>query len=309
MDKHGRKFRKLRVSLIDACNMRCFYCMPEHPRFLDTKKLLNKNQIFDICSNLINLGIDEIRLTGGEPLLRKDFLTIVDKLSSLPLKKLALTTNAIKLDEFLLPLQQTSLSTLNISLDSLNQQSFEKITKNRDLHRIIDNIIRAKELGFKIKINTVLLKGINEHEIEDFINFSKKYEIPVRFLETMKIGEMLAHYDQYYLPVDNIIKKIQLQHTLTRCLDNHDSTSFNYILENGAQIGFIASESKPFCGTCSRLRLSATGNLYPCLFVDKGPNLIDLPAEDYPQLIQDFIHKKPNKRLNLVERPMYSIGG
>lgn len=309
IDKHQRTLKKLRVSLLDACNMRCFYCMPEHPTFLTSDKLLSSNQIFEICSNLVSFGIDEIRLTGGEPLLRPDFLTIVEKLSTLSLSKLALTTNGLKLKNILPSLVNTKLKNINISIDSLDPENFHKITKYDGLPIVLDAAISARKMGFNVKVNTVLLRGINDHEIEKFITFSKEHDINVRFLEAMKIGTMLKDYDKYYIPVDEVIKRIQSTNQMTRIHDTKDSTSFNFSLDNGAKIGFIASESKSFCGECSRLRLGATGIIYPCLFVDEGPSLKNIPVSDYPYILKQLIDKKPFERIAKIEKPMYAIGG
>jgi cyclic pyranopterin phosphate synthase len=283
--------------------------MPEDPHFMAKKKLLSHQQIFEICNNLTEFGIDEIRLTGGEPLLRPDFLIIAERLSTLPLEKLALTTNALKLFKILPDLVQTNLKNINISLDSLDPKKFSAITKSSELKLVLDSISKALDLGFKVKINTVLLKGINDNEIEDFIQFSKFNNVEVRFLETMKIGEMLKSYDQYYLPVEKVIDQIKSKHSLTTIATTPDSTSFNYLLENGARIGFVASESKAFCGQCSRLRLGATGNLYPCLFVDEGPSLKNISISDYPTLLNNLMTKKPHERLALTNRAMHEIGG
>lgn len=309
IDKHQRKLKKLRVSLLDACNMRCFYCMPEHPTFLTSDKLLSSNEIFEICSNLVSFGIDEIRLTGGEPLLRPDFLTIVEKLSTLSLSKLALTTNGLKLKKLLPSLVNTKLKNINISVDSLDPENFHKITKYDGLDLVLDAVITAKKMGFNVKVNTVLLGGVNDHELESFINFSKNYDVNVRFLEAMKIGEMLKDYNKHYLPAEDVIQRIQSKYQMTKINDSKDSTSFNYILDNGATIGFIASESKSFCGECSRLRLGATGTIYPCLFVDEGPNLKNIPVSEYPFILERLMDKKPFERILKIEKPMYAIGG
>jgi cyclic pyranopterin phosphate synthase len=283
--------------------------MPEHPKFLSHDKLLTSNQIFEICSNLVSFGIDEIRLTGGEPLLRPDFLTIVEKLSTLSLSKLALTTNGIKLKDILPGLVNTNLKHINISVDSLDEKTFYKITKHNGLNEILDSVITAKKLGFNVKINTVLLRGVNDHELDDFINFSKEYDINVRFLEAMKIGTMLNIYDDYTIHTDEFISRLAVKHSMVQINDAKDSTSFNYKLANGAIIGFIASESKSFCGECSRLRLGATGTLYPCLFVDKGPTLKNISVLEYPVILQNLINKKPFERPYKTEKPMYAIGG
>jgi cyclic pyranopterin phosphate synthase len=309
IDKHQRRLKKLRVSLLDECNMRCLYCMPEHPIFLAKNKLLSSNQIFEICSNLVNLGISEIRLTGGEPLLRPDFVTITEKLSTLSLTKLAVTTNGLKLKNILPYISSSNLKHINISIDSLDAKNFHKITKSDGLHLVLDAVLSAKKLGINVKVNTVLLRGVNDHEIEAFINFSKEHDINVRFLEAMKIGTMINDHNKYFLPASEIIDQIKLSHKMTITKDSKDSTSFNFNLNNGAKIGFIASESKSFCGECSRLRLGATGILYPCLFVDNGASLKDIPFTEYPYIIEKLIEKKPIERVLQIEKPMYAIGG
>jgi cyclic pyranopterin phosphate synthase len=283
--------------------------MPENPSFLPQAKLLSSDQLFAICSNLVDLGIDEIKLTGGEPLLRPDFLLIVQKISDLSIEKLSLTTNAIKLKKILPVLQQTKLKHINISIDSLDPKKFAYITKYDGLAEILDAVEMACNLGFQVKVNTVLLSGVNDNEIEDFISFSRKFNINIRFLEAMNIGEMVKTYQQYYLPVKTVINQIQQSHTMRKLQAPFDSTSFNYILENGAQIGFIASESKAFCAQCSRLRLGANGMLYPCLFVEHGINLKNIEVTEYPYLLEKLMHKKPVERVTLIDRPMYAIGG
>ncbi len=309
IDKHGRNIKKLRLSLLDACNMNCFYCMPEKMQFMKKNNWMSANEIFAASQNLVDLGIKEIRLTGGEPTLRSDFLEIADKLSLLPLDKLALTTNGLKLNEYLKDLRETKLSAVNISLDSLNKNKFREITKTDQFETVMHSIMNAKEFGLNVKINAVLLKGINDSEIDDFINFSKKYAIPVRFLEVMKIGEMIKYYDQHFLKGQFLIDHLELNYEVSKEISPKDSTSINFKLTNGAQIGLIASETMSFCGQCSRLRMGADGTVYPCLFVDSGVSIKGKTFLETKEILSNLINNKPIERINQVSKAMHAIGG
>lgn len=272
------------------------------------KNLLAKEEIYHLAKSLITFGIEEIRLTGGEPLLRADFLDIVRLLSPLPLKSLGLTTNGVKLKKYLKDLRETNLRSINISLDSLNRETFLKMSRSDCLEQVMESIFWAKELGFKVKINTVIMKGLNDHEIEDFTKFSGKYGIEVRFLEVMKIGVMVPMFSQYFISADEMMKKISHFNPEKKIMPK-DSTSFNFNLSNGAQIGFIASESKPFCGGCSRLRMGPDGKVYPCLMVDAGISLRGKNHQEIKEILTKTIGLKPTHRIERVERPMYQIGG
>lgn len=308
-DKEGRWIHKLRVSLLDACNMRCLYCMPEDAVFNSKNNWPKKNEIVDICSNLVSLGMDEIRLTGGEPLLRPDVMEIINELSKLPLNKLAMTTNAILLKKYLPQLKKTKCKSLNISLDSLDRINFHKITKADKLESILESIFMAQEFGFHVKINMVLLRGLNDHEVEDFIEFSAKNNIEVRFLELIKIGVAVDYFSQYFIPADEVIDRIKAKWEMKTQEVPFDSTSFKYNLSNGAEIGFVASESKPFCSGCSRLRLGPDGHLRPCLMINDGPSLRGLEPKEYPEFLERVMALKPTGRIEELNQPMHQIGG
>ena len=308
-DKYLRHIHKLRVQLTDACNFRCFYCMPENIKFKKKSELLTKDQIISISSELVNLGIDEIRVTGGEPTIRQEFKEIVSGLSKLKLKKLGLTTNAFNLTEHLDFLKTTNCHYINISLDSLNPHKFGEITKTNYFPQVIKSILKSKELNFETKINVVVSRGINDDEILDFINFSADNNIEVRFLELMKIGPAYEMNPHLFISANEMISKIKTIHQLKKIKVSKDSTSFNYSTESGAKIGFIASESQPFCNTCSRLRLSATGMLRACLMSEDGINLKDVDKSQYSQIIKNVIAMKPIERIDYIKQSMNQIGG
>ena len=312
VDSHGRRMKKLRLNLLDACNMRCMYCMPEDQKFNKLSDLLTPEQIKTIVTNLTQFGIEEVRLTGGEPLMHPQFREILSALKKCDLKKLAITTNAILLDKEMDFLIENNIKNLNISFDSLNENSFNFITKTITFQQVLNSILKANDLGFNIKINAVMMKNINFEEIDQFLEFSSKHNIEVRFLELMKIGQALQHYERHFVSADQIIEKISENWKLTKVPMPNDSTSFNYIATNGekkAKIGFIASESKPFCGGCSRLRLSNKGVLRPCIMINEGPNISETPIEQYSAVLNELINKKPNYRIEETKIKMNEIGG
>lgn len=309
IDPQGRHIHKLRLGLLDACNFRCVYCMPQNPKFLPKDKLMKREEIFRIAQNLVNLGIDEIRLTGGEPTLRTDFLDIVKDLSELELNNFGLTTNGLHVEKLIPELAKTKLKSINFSLDSLNKVGFQAMTGSPHLEKVLESIFMAKELGFKVKLNAVLMKGINDREIKDFVEFSGRYDIEVRFLELMRIGEARDHFDKHFISAGEVIKDLEAASVLRPVSLPIDSTSFNYLLDNGANIGFIASESRPFCGGCSRLRLSPEGQIRPCLMKSEGFSLVGKNEEEISELLVKTMALKPIDRIYDVSQPMNQIGG
>jgi cyclic pyranopterin phosphate synthase len=309
IDPHGRHIHKLRLSLLDACNFRCVYCMPQNPKFLERDKLMTRSEIKRLATSLVDHGIDEIRLTGGEPSMRSDFLEIVEDLSELNLSRLGLTTNGLHLEKYLPALSKTKLGNINFSLDSLNRVGFQAMTGSPHLEKVLESIFMAQELGFEIKLNIVLMKGLNDKEVVDFVNFSGQYGIEVRFLELMRIGEAREHFEKHFISAGEVIKDLEMRSVLTPVEKPIDSTSFNYKLENGADIGFIASESRPFCSGCSRLRLSADGQIRPCLMKAEGFSLINKSNDEILEILLKTMSLKPIERIYDVSQPMNQIGG
>ena len=309
IDKHGRCMRKLRISLLDACNLRCLYCMPEQPTFMPQKEWASAKDLVQITRNLVALGIEEVRLTGGEPLMRRDFMEIANELSTLPVKKLGLTTNALLLAPYLPLLQHTRLQQLNISLDSLDTENFSRITRRDKFDTVMDAILTAKTLGFTVKVNAVIMQGVNDHELPAFVEWSATHDIPVRFLEVMNVGVMKSQFKERFVPASDMMTMLRVDYQLSALNDMPDSTARNFRVSNGAKIGFITSESNPFCTGCSRLRLTPKGQIRPCLFMEEGIDLKSLAAEDYPAALASIIAMKPIGRIPHQPQPMYQIGG
>ena len=308
-DSHGRHLKKLRLSLIDACNFRCTYCMPEDAHFYHKNELLSASEFIEMVSALQGYGVEEVRVTGGEPTLRHDFIDIMKGLSDIPLKKLALTSNAFALEKYLVELKDTACSSINISIDSLNPERFFKITKSNSLEKVLCATLSARDLGFKVKVNCVMMKGVNDDELNDFIAFSAKENIEVRFLELMKIGVMTQQFEKSFITAREMMKAMNKDSSWEIQTVDKDSTSFRYHLENGAQIGFIASESMPFCQNCSRLRLDPKGILRGCLMREEGFSLRGILPQDYPEVLTKVVNSKPMDRIESIDRPMYLMGG
>ena len=309
VDHCGRVMHKLRVQLTDACNFRCFYCMPPNVKFLPSSECLRAAELVEICSILVDLGIEEIRISGGEPTIHKDFDEIVRGLSDLPLKKLGVTTNGFCLEEKLPILKDTRCQHINVSLDSLREERFRTITRADYFKDVLRGVLAAKAMGLHVKVNVVLMKGLNDDEVFDFIEFSRRFGVDVRFLELMKIGVSCSIQPRYFISAQEIIERIESKEKLIPQSVNSDSTSFNFITESGAKIGFIASESQPFCGFCSRLRLTATGILRSCLMLEQGVSLRGKQRTEYPDVLRAVISMKPMGRLEKIDQPMYQIGG
>lgn len=309
INSYGRKLHKLRLQLVDACNFRCSYCMPEFPQFYPASQLLKKEELLLICRRLVDLGVDEIRVTGGEPLLHPQFLEIVNGLSEMKLNKLGVTTNGFHLLKVLPGLKKTNLKHINVSLDSLNPTTFHEVTLRNAFDEVMKAILKAKEMGFELKINVVAMKGINDHEIFDYIEFSRKMNIQVRFLELMQIGPQKESFHSKFISMDDMMSRIGDKYLLKDKDVPHDNTAREFLLDNGASIGFIASETKSFCRQCSRLRLTVKGALRPCLFKDEEVNLRGLNEAEFIEAVDQVASKKPMERLENIDQPMYAIGG
>jgi GTP 3',8-cyclase len=308
-DNHGRWIRKLRVSLTDVCNFRCSYCMPKDVRFEPSHTLLPPEELLAMCEGLVEAGITQIRITGGEPMARREFREITEGLSALPLEKLGLTTNGYWLEEYLDFLEGTTCRHINVSLDSLKPDRFEAITNTPFFDRVLRSIIRTRERGFPVKINAVLMRGVNDDEVEDFLGFSERHGIPVRFLEYMRIGPERHRHGDLFMAADEVIGRLREQHHLEPVHDDPDATAFSFRTPGGGEIGFIASESQPFCESCSRMRLSPRGKLRACLFSEDGLDLRGVPRERYPDVLREVMAMKPYYRLPEIAQPMYQIGG
>ena len=276
-DSFARKHNYLRISLTERCNLRCSYCMPiDGVQITPSSKLMNSNEIYEISKIFVSHGVDKIRLTGGEPSVRKDFPDILKRLSSLPVK-LSLTTNAVSIDRYIPLLKLSKTKSINVSLDTLNSDRFKKITFRDYFKRVYNNIYMLINSGYQIKINVVLIKGINDDEILDFIEFTKSNSVIVRFIEFMPFDgnqwnrEKTVSYEQIMKDISSVYKP----HKILRIKDDPNDTTKNYkIVGFKGSFGIISTVTNPFCDRCNRLRLTANGQLKNCLFSKKEQDLL-----------------------------------
>lgn len=309
VDPSGRIIRKLRISLTDACNQACTYCMPGHPRFTSAAGLLRASEYRAICGRMVELGIEELRVTGGEPTVRPDFRHILAALQELPARRRGVTSNGELIGRHLEFLRDTGWTHLNISLDSLDPGAYERITGGGDFRKVMRAIEKAAGMGFPVKINMVVLRGVNDGELGDFAEWSAATGVEVRFLELMKVGPGAAIHPRRFLPAAGMLAILGRTVELSPLPRPADATAIPYAIAGGGRIGIIASESMPFCGGCSRLRLSATGFLRACLMREDGTDLRSAGPEEYPRLLAGVMALKPTGRPERLLEPMHAVGG
>lgn len=269
VDGYGRTVRYLRISVTDRCDFRCVYCMAEEMTFLPRAQLLTLEEIAALSQAFVELGVEKIRLTGGEPLVRQGVLTLVQKLGALEgLRELAMTTNGSGLVKHANALRQGGLHRLNISLDSLKPERFKALTRTGDLDQVIAGIRAARRAGFQsIKLNAVLLKGRNDDEIIDLVNFARDEQVDISFIEEMPLGAISEHNrGETFLSTDAVRETIENHYQLLPTTETTLGPSRYYrMVDSQSRIGFISPHSHNFCSACNRVRVTAEGRLLLCL--------------------------------------------
>ncbi len=278
VDQFGRSKRKLRISVTDRCNFKCVYCMPEHPEWLKKQDLLSFEELYQFCDFMVRHGIEAIRITGGEPLMRQGVVHFVEQLQALRklgLKRISMTTNGHYLKQYADSLKQAGLDDLNISLDSLTNKQFKQLTQ-KDLTPVLEGIQAVKAAGLPIKINCVLMNGINNHQILPLARWSVQQKIMLRFIEFMPLDGDRKWSTEHVVSEKYILETLATEFTLTE--KNNDSAQSGseparqYLID-GHPIGIISTITNSFCGSCDRLRLTAQGEFYNCLFAPQGLNI------------------------------------
>ena len=277
-DAFNRFVKDLRISVTDRCNFRCTYCMPfDEYTWIDKKEILSFEEITRLAKIFVHLGVDKIRLTGGEPLVRQDLEKLVGKLSSLNgLKDLCLTTNGSLLTEKAPALKAAGLKRVNVSIDTLNPEKFRRMTKRGDLSKVLDGLFAAKSNGLHpIKINSVIERGVNDDDIIELVEFSRGNGFAIRFIEYMDVGNANKWASEKMVSKKEILATINARYPLREVgRDGGSAPSVNYQFTDGSgDIGVIASVSEPFCSSCDRARLTADGKLVTCLFSQTGHDL------------------------------------
>lgn len=316
IDSYGRNINYLRISLTDLCNLRCKYCMPKEgiPK-IDHEEILRLEEIEKIAEEFVSLGINKIRITGGEPLVRKGILNLVESIGKMGIKDFAMTTNGLLLKKYARDLKNAGLNRVNISLDTLNETKYKSITRGGSIKNVLEGIEEAKKVGLTpIKLNVVLIGGFNEDEIEDFVNLTKDEEIDIRFIELMPIGEAKDWSLEKFIPNSTVLEKAKDLKPVMK--EDISSPASYYKLPNGkGKIGFINPITCKFCENCNRIRLTSNGMLKLCLHSDEEIDLKEplRSGNDIKEIILNSINKKPESHYledgKYITRNMVAIGG
>ncbi len=270
VDGYGRAITYLRVSVTDRCDFRCVYCMSEHMTFLPRRDLLTLEELDRLCSAFVAQGVRKLRITGGEPLVRKNIMWLIERLArhleSGGLDELTLTTNGSQLERFARALKDAGVARINISLDTLRPDRFRAITRWGDFATVLSGLEAAEAVGLKVKINTVALKGTNEDEIDDLIAFAHGRGHDLTLIETMPMGEVDGDRTDQYLPLSIVRARLMSRWTLEEIpYRTGGPARYVRVAETGGRLGFITPLTHNFCESCNRVRLTCTGTLYMCL--------------------------------------------
>ncbi len=276
-DNFDRSIKYLRLSVTDRCNLRCFYCMPEEGiRFLPKDQLLTYEELVRISDLFMDMGVDKIRITGGEPFVRKDLIDFIAHISeNKNLNKLSITTNGILTQPFLPQLKEFGVDQINLSLDTINEANFKKITKRDDFHKVMNTFHQMMDDGFKVKINAVVMDGINSREIIDLAKLAVDHPVSVRFIEEMPFNGSNTHQTSIKWNHLRIFEELKAEFSGIKKLHAPaNSTSENFTFDNAkGDLGIIAAYTRTFCGSCDRIRLTSTGEMRTCLY---GHNVLNL---------------------------------
>jgi cyclic pyranopterin phosphate synthase len=312
IDPFGRTISYLRVSVTDRCDLRCVYCMSEDMTFLPKAELLSLEELDRVCSAFVDLGVRKLRITGGEPLVRRNVVSLFESLGrhvkAGTLDELTLTTNGTQLAQHAEALKNTGVRRINISLDSLDPQRFKTITRWGDHAKVMDGIRAAKAAGLKIKINTVAMRGVNEDEFDDLVAWCGAEGFDLVFIETMPMGDIDGDRTQQYLPLSLVRARLAHRWTLDEIGDNTGGPArYTRVKETGGRVGFITPMTHNFCESCNRVRLTCTGTLFMCLGQEDAADLrTPMRASEGNELligaIKEAIGRKPKGHDFIIDR-------
>jgi len=312
IDPFGREVSYLRVSVTDRCDLRCVYCMAEDMTFLPRAQLLTLEELDRVCSAFVSLGVRKLRLTGGEPLVRKNVISLFQSLGrhvkTGALEELTLTTNGTRLPEFAEPLAAAGVRRINISLDSLDPDRFKEITRWGDHAKVMDGIRAAKAAGLKVKINTVAMRGVNEDEFNDMVAWCGREGFDLTFIETMPMGDIDGDRTDQYLPLSLVRARLAQRWTLNPIPDTTGGPArYMRCTQTGGRVGFITPMTHNFCEACNRVRLTCSGTLFMCLGQEDAADLrTPLRASDSDELLVDAIReaitRKPKGHDFIIDR-------
>lgn len=312
IDRFARRISYLRLSVTDRCDLRCTYCMPERQQFLPRKDVLSLEELHRLALGFIARGVTKLRLTGGEPLVRRDMIELVRALGrelGHGLDELTLTTNATRLAEFAEPLRDAGVRRINVSLDTLDRGAFARLARRDSLPQVLEGIEAALAAGLAVKLNTVALKGINEEEIPELIGWAHGKGMDLTLIEVMPLGEIDEDRFDHYLPLAGLRARLEQRLTLTPSAHRTGGPArYADVAETGGRLGFITPLTGNFCEGCNRVRVTATGQLFPCL---GGIEQVDLraalrsedPARALDAALDRALWIKPERHHFAIERP------
>lgn len=302
VDKYGRHITYLRLSLTDRCDFRCTYCMAEEMTFLPKSQIMSLEECLRVVRTFVALGTTKVRITGGEPLVRQDALWLLERLGQMEgLKELVLTTNGSQLERYAAALKAAGVARLNVSVDSLRPERFKAITRVGRLEQVLRGIAAAQAAGFqRIKLNTVLMRGINDDELEDLVAFAIDQGLDISFIEEMPLGDVGHGRSATYYSSDEALARLQQRYALVPSVESSGGPARYWrVPGRDSRVGFISPHSHNFCDSCNRVRVTASGDLYPCLGQNDALPLLPLlrghPEDDAPlhQGILDTMGIKP----------------
>jgi len=312
IDPFGRHITYLRVSVTDRCDFRCIYCMAEDMTFLPKSEVLSLEELDRLCSTFVGLGVKKLRITGGEPLVRKGIMTLFEKLGrhleTGALEELTLTTNGSQLAVHARSLVDFGVRRINVSMDSLDPDRFKALTRIGDLGKVLGGIDAALEAGLKIKINAVALKGVNDHEFDDLIRWCGEHGCDLTLIETMPLGDISGDRTDQYLPLSVVRADLEKRWTLTDSTHRTGGPArYTKVEETGQYLGFITPLTHNFCESCNRVRVTCTGTLYMCLGQEDAADLrAPLRASDSDEALVAAIHeaiaRKPKGHDFIIDR-------
>ena len=315
LDQYNRTFKTLRVSLLNTCNLGCVYCTMADS---DTKALnsdkkpnLSVASLLELIKHLhAGLNLETIRLTGGEPLLYHDLIRVVAGINKLGIDQIKLTTNGFLLERMASGLKEAGMKSINVSLDAIDEDVFFLMSKRNDVKRIQKGIKASIDCGLEVKINTVIMKGMNDNQLFPLLDYAFENNIQIRFLEVMAMGHLYQQSDKYLYSQEDILSKIASRYSFTRLERETSSTSNYWQTSNGNLFGIIANESEPFCSDCNRLRLDSEGNIYGCLSSNNPISINNLKSSEELKLkLQAALEQKQSLKFKGSELSMMRIGG
>lgn len=313
IDPFARAIRYLRVSVTDRCDLRCVYCMAETMTFLPRKDLLTLEELERLCGAFIRMGVQKLRITGGEPLVRRDVMALMrglgDRVKAGALEELTLTTNGTQLARHAQDLAEAGVRRINVSLDSLDPAVFAKVTRGGKLAQVLEGLDAAKAAGLRVKINVVALKGVNDRDLHDMVRWAGREGFDLAFIEVMPLGELggLERVDQYW-PLTELRRELETRWTLRdSAYRSGGPARYVEVAETGRRIGFITPLTHNFCESCNRVRLTCTGRLYMCLGQEDSADLRRPLREgasdaELEQAVRAAIARKPKGHDFIYER-------